>query len=194
MFDRTKHNHKTLHDELNYHFQNVVIGPRHKSAYCSSVICQWRFIRIFVDLVQTPLQSLDLKKSTGPDGLSARFLREVAAEIATPLTHLYNASLSSGKFPYDWKRSHITPVHKGGNMEDLCNFRPITVVPVLAKVLEKIVSIQVGSYLEQNSLLDPQQGAYRSGRSTEGILLSAVDFIVHSLDAGNSLCAVFLDF
>ena len=54
--------------------------------------------------------------------------------------------------------------------------------------------MQVGSYLEQDSLSNPYQGAYRSGKSTEGILLSVADFIVHSLDAGNSVCAAFLDF
>ena len=79
-------------------------------------------------------------------------------------------------------------------MEDSSNFRPIALVPVLAKVLERIVSMQVGSYLKQHSFLNAHQGAYRSGRSTEGILLSVVDFIVHSLDAGNSVCATFFDF
>jgi len=133
----------------------VAIGPSHKSAG-EFVVPQssvggdsFDFAEISVDLVLTLLQTLDPKKS---DGLSARFLREVAAEIATLLTHF------SGKFPSDWKRSHITPVHIGGNMEDPSNFRPITIVHGLAKVLERIVSMQVGSYLEQHSLLNPHQG------------------------------------
>ena len=155
MFGRTKHNHQTPHDagslnSINDHFQTVAIGPSHKSAVdfvvpqSSAGKDSFGFVEISVDLVLTLLQTLDPKKSTGPDGLSARFLREVAAEIATPLTNLYNASLSCGKFPSDWKRSHITPVHEGGNMEDPSNFCPIAVVPVLAKVLERIVLMQVG--------------------------------------------------
>ena len=72
--------------------------------------------------------------------------------------------------------------------------RPIAVVPILAKILEKIVSEQLENYLEANSLLHPDQGTYRRGRNTEDILLAAVDHIVHSLDAGDAVCAAFLDF
>ena len=69
-------------------------------------------------------------------------------------------------------------MHKGGPTSDPGNFRPISVVPVLAKILEKIVSAQLSDYFEQHSLLRPHQGAYRCGKSTEDILLVAVDFIV----------------
>ena len=116
MFGRRKHNHQTPHDAgslnlINDHFQTVALGPSHKSAgdfvvpQSSAGKDSFGFAEISVDLVLTLLQTLDLKKSTGPDGLSARL---VATEIATPLTHLYNASLSCGKFPSDWKLSHIT--------------------------------------------------------------------------------------
>ena len=67
-------------------------------------------------------------------------------------------------------------------------------VPVLAKIFKKIVSIQLGDYLEQHSLLCSYQGTYRCGKSTEDILLEAVDFIVHCLDDGKAVCASFLDF
>ena len=67
-------------------------------------------------------------------------------------------------------------------------------MPVLAKIFEKIVSTQLGDYLEQHSLLCSYQGAYRCGKSTEDILLVAVDFIVHCLDDGKAVCASFLDF
>ena len=66
-------------------------------------------------------------------------------------------------------------------MDNPSNFRPISVV---AKVLEKIVSVQLGTFLEQNNLLDPHQGAYHARKSTEDILLLAVDNIVNSMDNG----------
>ena len=93
------------------------------------------FSEIPVSLVCSHLQHLDTKKSIGPDGLSARFLKSVMCEIAVPLTKLFNESLKAGVFPSQWKRSHITPVHKGGATSDPGNFRPISVVPVLAKIL-----------------------------------------------------------
>ena len=95
--------------------------------------------------------------------------------------------------PSAWKRSHITPVHKGGAPDDPSNYRPIAVVPVVMNVLEKIVSTQLGQYLKQNNLLHPHQGAYRCGKSTEDILLLAVDHIATSLDRGSVVCAAFID-
>ena len=95
--------------------------------------------------------------------------------------------------PQAWKQSHITPVHKGGSLDEPSNFRPISVVSVVAKILEKIVSTQLSSYLEDHKLLHPHQGAYRHGKSTEDILLVAVDSIIYHLDKGESVCAAFLD-
>ena len=90
-------------------------------------------------------------KSTGQDGLSASFLRKVAVEIAVPLTHLFNLSLQQGIVLREWKQSYITPIHKGGPVGDLSNYRPISVVCVVAR--EKIVSTQLSSYLESHQLL-----------------------------------------
>ena len=92
-----------------------------------------------------------------------------------------------------WKRSHITPVFKGGAPNDPSNYWPIAVVPVVAKILEKIVATQLGTYLEQNNLLHPHQGAYRCAKSTEDILLLAVDYIATLLDRGCVVCAAFID-
>ena len=98
------------------------------------------FSIISISLVKSHLKSLDITKSTGPDNLSAKFLRTVADQIAAPLTDLFNSFLQNGEVPSEWKHSHIIPVHKGGSPVDPGNFRPISVVPVLAKVFEKIVS------------------------------------------------------
>ena len=102
-------------------------------------------------------------------------MKEVASEITEPLTSLFNYSLQEKVVSSAWKRSHITPVYKGGASDDPSNYCPIAVIPVVAKVLEKIVSKQLSMYLERNNLLYPHQGAHHSGNSTEDILLLAVD-------------------
>ena len=76
------------------------------------------------------------------------------------------------------------PVHKGGSFDEASNFRPVSVVSVVAKILEKIVSSQLSSYLENHNLLHHHQGTYRHGKSAEDILLVAVDSIIHHLDKG----------
>ena len=89
--------------------------------------------------------------------------------------------------PLAWKRSDITPVFKGGAPNDPSNHRPIAVVPVVAKILE-LLATQLGMHLKQNNLLHPHQGVYR-GKSTEDILLLAVDYIATLLDKSSVVCA-----
>ena len=101
--------------------------------------------------------------------------------------------MSTGSFPDAWKQSNVTPVHKGGDADDPGNYHPISVVPIVARVLEKIIASQLSLYLESHHLLNDLQGAYRHGRSAAQILLYAVDKIVQAVDSGNFVCAAFLD-
>ena len=144
-------------------------------------------------MVLSLLKKLDVRKSVGPESLSAHFLKEVAEPIAAPLTKLYNKSLESGIVPNQWKCSNVTPVHKGGSCGNPGNFRPISVVPVVAKIFEKIVASQLNSYFEDHQLLSMYQGAYRHGKSTEQLLMVAVDTIVYALDGKSIACVAFLD-
>jgi len=81
------------------------------------------------------------------------------------LTPLYIESLRAGAIPLEYKKSHITPVHKDGPTDDATNYRPIAVVSVVVKVLEKIVATT--AYLESSRQLHPHQAAYRFEKSTE---------------------------
>ena len=91
---------------------------------------------------------------------SACYLKEIAVKIVVPLTYLYNKSLQQGIVPQAWKQSHIAPVHKGCSLGESSNFRQISLVPVVAKILEINVSTQLSSYLENHSLLHHHQGPY----------------------------------
>ena len=92
---------------------------------------------------------------SGTDGISAKILRTVAAGISESLTSLFNASLRSGEMPREWKSAHVTPVHKGGDVESAENYRPVSVLPVVVKVFEKLVHHQVYSHLQENNILHP---------------------------------------
>jgi len=143
--------------------------------------------------VLAQVRRLDVRKATGPDGISACFLKSVAEEIAYPLTYTFNLSIQSGAIPSAWKQSNITPVHKGGSCDDPGNFQPISVVPVTAKLLEKLISTQFREYLEDRRLLHDHQGAYRCGRSADQILLFVTDIVTCALDKGSTVFAAFLD-
>ena len=186
---------------INDHFQNIAVTNQHRSAAeydlpsqsRSSDHGQFVFPVVFVSTVLSHLSLLDTTKATGPDGLSARFLKEISNEIVQPLTVLYNESLRTGVIPLEWKRSHITPVHKGGFMDDATNYRPLAVVSVVVKNLEKLVATKLSRCLESTAQLHPHQAAYRFGKSTENVLRVAVDIISNLIDSDNAVCVAFLD-
>ena len=145
-------NDKISPDLINDFFQNVAILPLHSqtSAACyapsSSAVCSdnaFLFDEISPDIVLSHLSNLDVKKSMGPDGLSTTFLKTVANKITVPLTSLYNQLFQDDVIPTAWKQSSTTAIHKGGPLDDPSNYRPISVVPIFAKILEKIVSNQL---------------------------------------------------
>ena len=88
----------------------------------------------------------------------------------------------------------MTPIYKDGDKADPSNFRPISVVPVATKILEKLIASHLGMYLESHNFLHEHQGAYHHGKSSEQIFLCAVDSIVRALDQGLVVCSAFLDF
>ena len=88
--------------------------------------------------------------------------------------------MNSGTVPLAWKQSNVTPIYKGGDTKNPGNFRPISVVPTVAKVLEKVVADQLGLFLDSHHLLNDLQGAYYHGRSAEHNLLYAVAGYCHS--------------
>ena len=149
------------------------------TSFCPHI---FKFQPIQPSEVLSALRDLDIKKSAGLGGISALFYGIQLKIIAEPLIRIYNHSLNSGTVPLAWKQSNATPIHKGGDTENPSNFCPISVVPTVVKVLEKVVGDQLDLFLESHHLLNDLQGAYnyRHGRSAEHILLYAVAGYCHS--------------
>ena len=143
--------------------------------------------------VYEKLRGLHSNKATGLDRIHARLLKVAAPSICKPLTHIFNLSLSSGNIPTDWKMARVTPLHKGGDTEDPNNYRPISVLPVIMKAFEREVHTQFVEYLHQHNILSTQQSGFRTGHSTTTTLLDAKDYVLHNMDRGNLVGAVFLD-
>ena len=163
-------------DQINNFFRTVAISSNHQPAGdfvpdCNQHAVKFKFCTFSVSSVLTQLQTLNIKKATGPDDILACFLRSVAEELAEPLTFIFNMSIRSGSIPRAWKQSNVSPIHKGGSCDDPGNFRPISVVPIIAKVLEKLIANQLLNYFETHHLLHDHQGAYRCGRSSDQTLL-----------------------
>ena len=123
----------------------------------------------------------------------AKLIRKCPDLIANSLCTIFNRSITCGIFPDEWKCSKVIPLFKQGERFDLNNYRPISVTPIIAKVLERIVYNQLYGYLTMNNLISSQQSGFRSLHSTVTALLHATDNWAFNIDKGNINTVVFLD-
>ena len=127
------------------------------------------------------------------DSKSYIIIRERADLISVYLRDLFNKSLLSGVFPDDWKCARVTPLFKQGEASDLNNYRPISVISVIAKVFERIVYDQLYNFLSDEDIISTHQSGFRSLHSTVTALLEATDNWAFNIDRGNVNAVVFLD-
>ena len=132
-------------------------------------------------------------KASEHDGISIRVLKIIAPAFASPLCKLLNLSLSTNSFPDRWKLAKVTPLHKGGAQNDINNYRPISVLPVFSKIIEKHVASCLLNFLHDNMLYE-YQSAFRSGHSTETALIRLTDHILKNMDNDEVTGLVFIDF
>ena len=133
----------------------------------------FKFQTVAKSEVERHLKSIKCSKATGPDDLPPGLLM-----------HLINLSLTTNVFPADWKIAKIIPIYKSGSRSNLDNYRPISILPVLSKIIEKIKHRQLISFLDRNSLLSPSQFGFRRGLSTELAATLLLDDIRKEVDAG----------
>ncbi|KAJ0180561.1 hypothetical protein K1T71_003965 [Dendrolimus kikuchii] len=142
--------------------------------------------------IVTELKALDITKGPGPDGLPPFFLKNTAETVAVPLLILYNRSLMEGIVPSNWKMANITPVYKGGNITDVTNYRPISLLSTLSKVLERLVHNYIYPVLHKQIM--EQQHGFVKKRSTVSNLLIFTDFVFKSMDNRIQVDTVYTDF
>ena len=110
-----------------------------------------------------------------------------------PLTHLVNLSLTTGTFPNELKISRICPIFKSGCWKDVTNYRPISCLPVLSKVFEKVVYKQLYDYLMANNILSPQQFGFQPGKSTLHPIIQILNYIANAFNQNKFVVGCFLD-
>ena len=141
-----------------------------------------------LDVVFNLLRNIDEKKATGLDMIPSKLLK-MAASIVTPSL----TGTITGIYPTEWIMARVTPVFKKGEKSDLNNYRPISVIPVVSKVFEKIVYDHLYQYLNENQLLSSCQSGFRSLHGTLTALLEATNSWSVNIDNGFLNGVVFID-
>ena len=150
-------------------------------------------VNISVEKIINIISKMNPKKGGGHDGISITMLQLCISEVAIPLQLIFQRCILTGKFPDHWKYANVQPVHKKCNRQIISNYRPISLLPVCSKILEKIVFDHVYSYLSENRLLSKNQSGFRPGDSTIYQLISITTNIYESFEKYDETRAVFLD-
>ena len=140
------------------------------------------------------LSNIDINKATGTDMIGPRLLKFAAPFIADEITFICNQSIAKSVFPSKWKEAKVTPLFKNGPHEDVNNYRPISILPVLSKVLEKHVHESLYDYLHAFQLLHKTQSGFRSQHSCETALVNMIDTWLNAIDNGKMIGVVLVDF
>lgn len=139
------------------------------------------------------IMTLKNTASTGYDKINTKILKLCARYIAKPLTHIINLSFTEGKFPSRLKQSVVKPLYKKGERNDMNNYRPVTLIPVLSKIIEKAMYNKIYSFVTQFKILKEQQFGFRKNRSTTLACFSLINNIIQSLDSKMAVASIFLD-
>jgi len=136
---------------------------------------------------------LKSSNTSGNDDISNNLLKKIMPSIVVPLTHIFNLSLSSSIVPTKLKVAHITPIYKSGNRYDFANYRPISILSSISKLLEKIIHLRMFNFITKYNILSPRQFGFRPNRSTYMAINDLYCNIAKKLDNNLNVVSIFLD-
>ena len=139
------------------------------------------------------LRSLNPNKAIGLDGVSSRFLRDGADVIAEPVCHLVNMSILTETVPSGFKSAKVVPLFKKGSKLEPGNYRPVSILNVLSKVLERAVHCQLVDHLKAKNVLYKNQSGFRGSFSTDSCLVGLSDYVKGEMGKGNLVGMVLID-
>ena len=166
-----------------------------KDFYTSKKIPSESFVLLHVkqnDILKM-LEKFDTNKAAGIDGLSGLFIKDGSKILAKPITSLMNLSISLSSVPDSCKIAKLKPLFKKGSNLDPKNYIPISLLPLISKVLEKVILEQTQTFLTKNSLLYCYQSGFRKFHSTDTCLAYLNDKILRGIDKGLMTGLILID-
>ena len=139
------------------------------------------------------IRSFKAKNSSGDDGISMNLLKQISESICVPIASLVNLSLERGIVPNAMKLAKVIPIYKGKCKESFTNYRPISLLSNISKILEKVVHKRLLSFLTRCGILYNSQYGFRPNCSTIDAITEFTANVIPALDNNDKCLSVFLD-
>ena len=143
--------------------------------------------------IKNLIQSLPNKNSSGYDNISNVLLKKISPAILTPLTIVFNSSLSEGEFPQQMKLAEVVPLYKNNCMSLPSNYRPISLLITISKLLEKVIYKRTYGFLEKENAIYKSQYGFRSKHSCKQAVCKLLSEIIKNNDKDQITLTVYLD-
>ena len=140
------------------------------------------------------IKSLDSNKSSDIYSISPKLLKILSSALSETLSNIFHESFALGVFSDHMKLAMITPIFKGGSKPDVSNYRPVSVLPIISKVLEKLMLTKLIKYLDMSKIIYEHQFEFQKNRSITLVVLDLSTRITKALDSGNYAASVFINF
>ena len=158
-----------------------------------SNIVNFRPQPVDINTVILVFKDLNDTNAFGSDGIPLNYLRDALPVLIFYILIIINTSIVTGIFPKAWKHPYVIPFFKSGDTDAVGNYRPISLLPILSKVLEKIIANQLMLFLESNNLLAESQHGFRKNLSTETALMKVNECIYNNIENQNISLLLLLD-
>lgn len=168
-------------------------GLQYKDYLKRNITSRFTFDFVSSDDIHKTIQKLKSKTSCGYDGLSTKYLKQISSILSPTLALITNQSLLTGIFPEKLKIAKVLPLFKKGNQHVFDNYRPISLLPSISKVIERIVYDQLYEYFSKNHLIYDSQYGFRQLHSTELAALEITDRLSQNMDKGKISITIYLD-
>ena len=145
------------------------------------------------EMIARRLRNIKLGTSPGADGITPLILRKCVSPLSQPLAEFFSHSMNQGLVPTEWKCGIISPIYKGGGQTLAGNYRPVTLLPIISKVMERMVADAIRTHLEENRILSKAQHGFRNHFSCLTNLLTALNDWTEAVDRRECVHACYLD-
>ena len=195
-------NPKDIADRFNKFFTNI--GPTLAKSIPKSSSLPLKYLneKIKESVLFSPVLENEVKNilmllknsAAGWDGFDAQIIKQIKDFIISPFTHICNLSITTGVFPRQMKTANTVPIYKSGDNTLFNNYRPVSVLPLFSKILERIVYNRLIEFFNKHNVLYDYQFGFRKLYSTHMALITLIDKLSNALDEGSKVVGIFLDF